>query len=454
MVDCPYLVNMNRWLNRLAALIFGKNSDRETGRFALSGSMGNALVQFGSMALVFGINILIARIGGKEAYGTFSQVFNWIFVLFIISAFGSDTLLNREVPAMRAKNDDAGIFSILRFTHSGVLLISILVVGIFAFLVNVPDIPGLKNNARYFNISLICIPLAAFTFMHQAFLRSIKKVVWGQTAEKLAKPIGLGLGIMGIYLLADPTLPESYIYANVFAFSVAFLYSLFLFFRFRKTIPKIFPGREKRKNEWMRRSLWFTSAALLYVLTTRLDILFIGSLIDNTAVGYYNVALKFADLTILPSFIISQSIAPLFSELHSQGKKKELQQLFTRSSRLIFGLTLIIFIGFIFLGEFCLGLYGEPFKEGYETLLILSGSRLLYSIIGPIGLLMLLIGEERAMNIGFLIQILLMTVGLYLLIPLWGMEGAALINGTGFVLLQGAMAIRLFYSKGYKGTVF
>lgn len=432
---------------------FGKGMDASTKKFAFSSSMGNAGVQLISLALVFGAQIVIARVGGEEAYGTYSQVFNWIAVLFIMATFGSDTLLVKQIPIYESQGNKGMVKSVYVWTNMMVFLVSMAIIIVFALLVNFGNIPGLSNNAYYFNISLPGIVFGAFMVNQQAFIRGIKKVVIGQTAEKLAKPVGLILAILFFWYLGKQNEVESYVWANVFAFGLAWAYALFFVFKNRERMQSSKPLRFDW-NDWLGRSFHLTLGGLLFMLSIRLDVLAVGSLMDNTETGYYNVALKYADMSVIPYMIISHSIAPLYSKFKEEGKSDELQSLFRNATRAIFTMTLFIFFFFVIGGKFILGFFGENYVNGYIPLLILGFGKLVSSFIGPIGVLMVMLGLEKYNNLGLLLQIILMSISLYILIPMYGLIGAATSTCLGFVMYQIILAIIVKKKMGINPTIF
>jgi O-antigen/teichoic acid export membrane protein len=449
---------MTKPLLKILHRIFGQGLDANTKRFALSGSLGNAWVQLLSMGLVFATQIFIARIGGDEAYGTYSQVFNWITVLFIVAAFGSDLLLVKQIPIYQGQGDGRGIRSVYVWTNLMVALSSLTVVGGFALAVNYGNIPGLSNNAHYFNISLPGIMLGALMVPQQAYLRGIRKVVWGQTSEKLVKPLGLILALSAFWYLGKTGDIESYVWANVFAFGLACGYALTLILPYRTPL-RGGSGLRFDWPDWTRRSLQFTVAGLLFMLSTRLDVLAVGSLMDdgnsqNIYTGYYNAALKFADLTIFPYFIISHSIAPLYSRFHTEGRMDELQALFRNATRVIFVLTFGVFLFFLLFGKWVLGLFGEVYQVGYWALVLLSLGKLVSSLVGPVGMMMMMTGHEKFINVGLFLQIIIAGLCLWFFIPSWGLVGAAAASVAGMVFFKTFVAIVLWRKSGLKATIF
>ncbi len=444
---------MPQSIRQIIHSVFGKGLDEKTRKFAISGSLGNGGVQLLSMVLVLATQILIARIGGEEAYGIYSQVFNWMAVLFLIAAFGSDLLLVKQIPIYKKDGDTTKMRSLWWWSNKRVLYSSLLAMVVFFMLVNYLNIPGLYNNAHYFNISLVAILLGAFIVPQQAFLRGIKKVVLGSTADKIIKPVGLLFGILFFYFLGKKDEPESYIYANIFALGLAMLYSFFWVFKNRSSMSSKEP-LEIENKEWLSRSFQFTLTGLLFMLSIRLDVLLVGSLMNNENVGFYNVALKYADLANVPFFIISHSIAPLFSEFYAGNKMKKLQALFSNSTRIIFLLSLLIFVFFFLFGKIILGFFGDSFVVGYYPLLIISFGKLLSAFIGPIGLLMVLTGHEKKVNLVMVFQIILTSILLFLLIPAWGLLGAAVGASIGFLFFKISLYFLLKKETGLNASIF
>jgi O-antigen/teichoic acid export membrane protein len=112
-----------------------------------------------------------------------------------------------------------------------------------------------------------------------------------------------------------------------------------------------------------------------------------------------------------------------------------------------------IFALFGLFGTEILGLFGPAYADGWLILMLLSFGLLFDAVTGPSKIVMMMTGHERAyvaifgtiMGVGFLLQILV--------IPLWGLVGAAALNMASRVLAQLGIALWCRYRIGLDTTL-
>ncbi len=113
-----------------------------------------------------------------------------------------------------------------------------------------------------------------------------------------------------------------------------------------------------------------------------------------------------------------------------------------------FAFSLVIFAGFALFGDEILGLFGATYADGWLILMLLSFGLLFDAITGPSKIVMMMTGHERPyvaifgaiMGLGFLLQILV--------IPVWGLVGAAALNMASRVVAQLGIALWCRYRIG------
>ncbi len=104
-------------------------------------------------------------------------------------------------------------------------------------------------------------------------------------------------------------------------------------------------------------------------------------------------------------------------------------------------------VGFAFLGEFILSLFGEPFLVGYRTLMILAVAQFVRAVAGPVSELLAVTGHQDHCLYAFGLALPL-TIGLnVVLVPRYGIEGSAVTVLLGIVFwtfwLHGVVLRRL-----------
>lgn len=123
---------------------------------------------------------------------------------------------------------------------------------------------------------------------------------------------------------------------------------------------------------------------------------------------------------------VNAIMAPLISELHATGRMEDLQRLVSRAARMIFVFTLVACATLFVVGEWALGLFGAEFRAGNPVLRLLLVSQAVNALAGSVGHLLTMTGSQRLAawiaGSGAAVNVLLNL----LLIPVWGIVGAAL----------------------------
>jgi O-antigen/teichoic acid export membrane protein len=126
--------------------------------------------------------------------------------------------------------------------------------------------------------------------------------------------------------------------------------------------------------------------------------------------------------------------SPMFSSLRSEGKHDELQRLLDVAAHMMFWPSLVIAVVLTAFSGIVLGLFGEEFVAGRAAMAVLTLGLLVSAAAGPVGRLTDLTGYQRqsmwVRGCGTLLTILLGVV----LIPLWGILGAAIAATSGLTL--------------------
>ena len=122
---------------------------------------------------------------------------------------------------------------------------------------------------------------------------------------------------------------------------------------------------------------------------------------------------------------ISTVAAPLFAAAHARGGREALQRAATKAAHLGFWPSLAVAAGLLVFGEPLLRLFGAPFVAVRLPLAVLVGGQLVNAAAGPVGYLLAMTGHQDDNARVFAVSALL-NLGLNaLLIPAFGLIGAA-----------------------------
>jgi O-antigen/teichoic acid export membrane protein len=188
-------------------------------------------------------------------------------------------------------------------------------------------------------------------------------------------------------------------------------------------------------------SFWFLVATIVDSVALNVDIVLVGLFVATESAGLYFNAFRTAGLMTLFMFAITLVIAPMVAKHYHAGEIYKAQAVTTLCAWAGFIFSVGIFVIFYLFGDLILSLFGESYMEGKTVLLLLSIGLLVDAATGPTRIVMMMTGHERAyvaifgtiMLIGFVFQVVL--------IPYFGIVGAAAINMLARIIAQCAIAI-------------
>lgn len=283
-------------------------------------------------------------------------------------------------------------------------------------------------------LALPLIPVTALIHLRQSAMRGLHCVIRGQVPEMLIRPLLFIALVVSVCLLTRQYLsPLLVITLNLFAAIVAFgVGARWL----QKILPKDIGNAEIRNN----RSLWMSGALpLLFfgsmqVINSQADIIMLGILGSAKAVGIYTVANRCAGLITFVLIAVNTSFAPIIARFYASGEMDRLQREVTRNTRMILLLSLPIALALILFRVWFLLLFGPDFTQGQTALTILSIGQLVNTGAGSVGLLLIMTGHEREAAWGVSVSAVANVILNALLIPVWGLEGAAMATACSMIL--------------------
>jgi O-antigen/teichoic acid export membrane protein len=196
-------------------------------------------------------------------------------------------------------------------------------------------------------------------------------------------------------------------------------------------------------------------AGSLHIVNNQTDVIMLGLLADPKDVGLYRVAQRGSELIIFSLTAVNMAIAPTVSQLYVQGDFERLQRIFSKSVRWIMVFSLPMALVLIFGGQYILRyVFGAEFVSGRNALAVLACAQLVNAGMGSVGLILNMTGHEKDTA-----RVLLMTAVLNillnaLLIPLYGILGAALATGFSLVLWNVVLHILVYRRTCLKAHFF
>jgi O-antigen/teichoic acid export membrane protein len=170
--------------------------------------------------------------------------------------------------------------------------------------------------------------------------------------------------------------------------------------------------------------LWLSG--LLRQFRRNIESLMLGAKSADSSVGNFAVAARHNLVGHVTLLSLLVAVKPTLAELHDKGDRAGLAKLYTTSTRWSFGLNLPFFVVVVLFAEPLLRVFGESFAAGTTALIILSFAELANAATGTCGPLLDMTGHTRIKLVNSIIWTGLLIGGGAVMIPRWGVTGAAL----------------------------
>ena len=397
---------------------------------AITGTLG---MKIANVFCIYLANVLLARWLGVEGYGNYTYVLTWVNMLLIPAVLGLEALIPREVAVYQTQTQwdlARGIVGwsnrLVLCTSLGLALVVVAWVGGFT--------SADSEQLAIFCLAMVSLPFLALSRLRQGVMQALRCVVKGQIPEMVVRPVVLVLLISGAYFLGEQNLSATT------AMTIHALASATTFFVGTFLMWGVMPASLKQATPQYQSQVWFRSAlpmlliAGMYVVNNKTDIIMLGSFQGSKSVGIYFVANRGAGLIQFVLIAFSVSLAPVFASLYAEGNHQKLREIAIKSSRIITFLALAIALGLIIFRAQFLGLFGEEYLQGQAILITLIFAQLANALTGSVAVLLNMTNHQRDTAIAVAGSAGLNVVLNAIMIPQWGVQGAALATTTTIVI--------------------
>lgn len=387
-------------------------------RLVARGAGAAIAVRLGGMGLRFVQTLVLAKLLGSRGFGEFTIVSNIALMLAIPAGLGLPLGVVRFVSEYRSTEPP-----LLRGLVDGTrryVLIAGCTIAIAA------DLVFLAFGADFVPVPVFVagtalVPLLAMLTLDQAFMRASHRIVLSQAPATLLLPV-LAIAAAVVATVAgsaDPLAPLLGIGAGALVGLVALRTPV----RALLAGPEVPPVRETRR--WLRVSLPLMLVSTFTVFMNYADVVLIGFILGPVEAGVYGVASRTAGVATIATTGINTSAMPVISDLRVRGDLDELQAAIRTMCR--WSMLASLGVGGVLVAgrEPLLGAIGDDFRAGATAFVIIVGANLVSSFFGPVELLCAVADLERAVAAAQgSAAVANITLNL-LLIPRYGIEGAA-----------------------------
>ena len=213
-------------------------------------------------------------------------------------------------------------------------------------------------------------------------------------------------------------------------------------------------ARGTARREWLATGFTFMWLIAMSAILTNVDTILIGVLRGPADAGVYRVASQLAMLVGMPLTAVSIAMAPSIAALFATTQQEQLQRRVRQGARSILVSTVAIAAGIGLLAPWILSAFGPAFAEAYVPTLILVAAYLIHASMATSSYVLFMTAHERAALLAFAAGIGIGVIGSLLLIPSYGLTGAAIAAGASLCFVSVTCALLAQHLVGINATVF
>jgi O-antigen/teichoic acid export membrane protein len=381
------------------------------------------------MVVNLAIALILARVLGPEQYGIYVFAFAIMTLIALPGQAGMPLINVREVSFRLVDRDWAGVLGVVVRTRQLILGYSVfagLGVAAVCWFVLADRLSDAETDAILWSVLLL--PAFVLVAVTGASLRGLKHLLLGQFVETLFRPLLFLILVGGVVVLSLGLPLDASDAMMVHAIGAVLAVGAALVLQHRILAPKTQGLTPVYDTRTILKSIApLTMIAGMQLIIGKTDILMLRVMRSPEEVGYYQVALQWANLALFAQQAVLMVSGPSVARAYRKEDMASVQHLLTSSARLVFLGALPLSIALLLFGEAIIRLsFGAEYIPAAAALSVLILGRVIQASYGAIIQLCKMVGWEGLMLRLVAVSALLNVVLNYLLIPDYGIVGAAI----------------------------
>lgn len=385
-----------------------------------------------------GVAIVTARLLGPDGRGVYAIAATLVFFCIIVGDAGLGTGAT-FFTARRRQEPNVILASAALYA----MLAALLLIGIGYLLYRLFSIPFAGLSAPALWLALAALPFLLFNRFADSVLLGLGKIQAVNGLEVLQR--FLILVILSLFLFLVPTVEMAFL-AMLVSISLAFLARI-AYLHLRTSVllktGRVDLGVLGQCVKFGMKERW---GFMFQQLNYRLDLYLVNWLVGPTAVGIYTIAVVLAESLWHLSQSAGYVLLPKFSAMEASEAKAKGRHVASASSRLSLLITASLGLGLAMVGPWLIPLlFGEAFAEAKSALLLLLPGIVAFSMVNVVTNYLVGRGYPQLPSLAFFCAFVVTVTLDLILIPGWGIRGAALASSVSYISATALVAF--FYRK-------
>ena len=415
----------------------------------LRGSGLSLFLRFGGLMSGYLLTLIIANLFGADGLGDYVLSITVLRLFTLLSKLGLDTTSIKFIASFASQNKWTSIFK-FRNKVVFILIISSIFFSFLLYTLSQPIADLINAQVKYIKLNSFFILPMSFFMLHYQSLRGLKRIAEFSFFYRMSQSLFTVVSVLIIYyFIQDNEVP-------IYAYLVSLLLvSVLAFLSFRYNLNKKSYGKESAEMQILKYSqILKISVPLMFAQSVQFimawtDKLMLGSMTTTVDVGVYHTAFKLSMFAAVALMSVNSIASPKFAEMFAKKDFLGLKKVVHQSTKMIFWSSFPLVIVFFMFPDFLLGLFGEEFKVGVTAFIFLSCGRLISSFSGSVGNILQMTGNQNIYAIILLIGAILNVVLNLILIPLYGINGAAIASMSSLIVWNLSMVLVVKQKFGF-----
>ena len=438
----------------------------EIGILARSGSL--ALVgQVTSAVLAFAFALAVGHLFHAVATGAFFIAVALFTVCSFVATLGADSGLTRSLPHLAVHGRSRDVYRVLIVAVVPPVLVSAaMAVLLWRYapqlahvVTNAPQHGTVRANGTqtfttYLRLLVPFLPLATLTAVLVAGARGLDAMWPAVVVQNTVVPsvrvllllvlVGAGAGVTAVGVAWSLPL--------VFG-TVGCVMAVRSLSGRRRAVVDLADDTAPRSWADLSREFWVYAAprgagSAFSLIVLWLDVVLVGALASTRQAGIYAVASRYVILATFPMVALGFAIAPQISRLFARGLLRQAGDVYKAGTAWLVALSWPACLFIAIFSPILMRLFGREFVAGASSLTILAVAMLANTGCGSCGVVLSMTGRTVAnLTIAFLAAAADIA-GNFLLVPDWGMRGAAIAWAVAMLIANGGTLLVLVRQFG------
>lgn len=391
-------------------------------------------ITFAGKMFLTGVRVItavaLARLLQADQLGMYSLALSAANVAVAVAILGLDAALVRYVAVLVARKDDEALWGALQ-SGIGVSLGFSIITGTILFALAYPAAESIFHRpelAPLLQLVSVIVPMLTLSEVLAGSIRGFKRMDQAAIAQFVAQPL-IRLALIVGLAWGGLSVAEA-----IITFGLADLAASAILFHFlNRRFPLRRPLRQARHE--VRAIMDFSIPVWLSDMMVKFhgnfQTLILGSLNTFTGVGIFTVASQMTTISSQFSSSMNVSAKPVIAELHDRADMTEMGRVYRTANKWGITVQLPVFLLMALFPKQLLAIFGESYTDGATALIIMALATLVIVGTGMGGIILDMAGHTRLKLVNSIVRLTVFIVLDILLIPKWGIIGAAVAALTG-----------------------